>query len=262
MANMTMRRVGAGLGVCLLAVGAVWAAEGRPPIPEVPKEAKTLAPERRPDSDRVVQERIQRFNAQAREGGFDVLFIGDSITHLWEEHGREVWSGRIAPFNAVNFGIGGGTTQTVLWRLDNGNLEGALDPKVVVLMIGTNNHEDCTPEETAAGIGAILERIHTRLPKAVILLHPIFPRQAPDSMPRKVNDAVNAILAKYDGFWNIRCVDVAPRMTDERGHLRPGLCWDGLHLTRAGYEAWADVLVPELEALLNRPPRVAGDGRE
>lgn len=225
-------------------------ADERPPIPVVNPDAVPVVGRQR-DSAEGVGPRIEHFNKLAKEGGFDVLFIGDSITHCWEDHGKKVWEKKIAPFNAVNFGIGGDTTQTVIWRLDNGNLAGKLNPKVVVLMLGTNNNGD-NPEETAAGIGAILERLHVRLPDAKILLFSIFPRQAPDSPKRRANDEVNRIISKYHGYWNIRYIDIASKMTDEKGNLLPGLTWDGLHLAEKGYEVWADVLVPVLNEIVNK----------
>ena len=82
--------------------------------------------------------RHEGFVAQAKQGGIDILFMGDSITDFWRNRGSNVWNQYYAPRHAANFGISGDRTQHVLWRMDNGELDG-IKPKVVVLMIGTNN---------------------------------------------------------------------------------------------------------------------------
>ena len=243
--------------IILFAVSVAQAADAPPPIPVVPKDAKALVGVPRPASDNVAA-RTEQFNRQAKAGGFDVLFIGDSITHLWEQHGKEVCEERIAPFGAANFGIGGDTTATVLWRLDHGNLEGALDPKVIVLMLGTNNIGWSPPEETAAALGVILEKLHTRFPKAKILLFAIFARDEPGTKLRQINDGVNAIISKFDGHWNIKYIDLNSRLAGPDGHRRPGLYWDATHLTAQGYEVWADALVPEFQAILKPAAVPAG----
>ena len=127
------------MAIVLLLAGAAQAADAPPPIPVVAKDAKAMVGVPRPKNDTTCQGRFKKFNEQAKAGGFEVLFLGDSITHLWEQHGKAVWEKRIAPFGAANFGIGGDTTANMIWRLDHGKLEGALDPKIVVLMLGTNN---------------------------------------------------------------------------------------------------------------------------
>ncbi len=241
----------------LLTASLTHAADTPPPIPEVAKDAKAIVPVPRDPNDQVVQGRTKSFNEQAKKGGFDVMFLGDSITHCWEafnpKNGASVWKERIAPFNAVNFGIGGETTETLLWRLDNGNLDGALDPQAVVVMIGTNNAFRDKPEEIAAGVGAVLARVHKRLPKAKILLYAIFPRSHPGGeVAHKNSQEANKILARYDGHWNIKFIDIGERFMKAPDQLADGVSWDGLHLTEKGYEIWADSLVPELKAILRK----------
>src|SRR5688572_17913148 len=92
--------------------------------------------------------RHESFNERVKQGNVDLIFIGDSITQAWETDGKEAWQKHFASRNAVNLGISGDRTQHVLWRLDNGNVEG-IKPKLAVLMIGTNNsnREDHTAEE-------------------------------------------------------------------------------------------------------------------
>ena len=80
------------------------------------------------------------------------------------------------PRKAANFGIGGDRTQHVLWRIQNGELEG-IEPKVIVLMIGTNNASNNTPDEIAQGITAIVPELRERLPNTKILLARRFPQE-------------------------------------------------------------------------------------
>ena len=106
-------------------------------------------------------------NQRVKQGKVDLLMIGDSITHGWEGAGKEVWQKFYAKRNAVNLGISGDQTQHVLWRLENGNLDG-IQPKLAVLMIGTNNAAGGNPQEIAAGVRAIVERLRAKLPQTKI----------------------------------------------------------------------------------------------
>jgi lysophospholipase L1-like esterase len=223
-----------------------------PPIPEVPRDARSLAAE--PGTGDWMQ-RHEELNARAKAGGFDVLFVGDSITQGWEWWGKAEWDRKIAPFRAANFGIGGDRTEQVLWRLDHGNLEGTPNPKVIVLLIGTNNtgYRKDRPEETAAGIGAILARLHARFPGAQILLFAVFPRGAsPADEMRKINNEVNRIIARYAGHWNIRFVDINAKLLRPDGTLSEEIMPDLLHPSAKGYAIWADALVPEIQDALKK----------
>src|SRR5690606_11425250 len=98
----------------------------------------SLRPDYSPDQLATWLGRHEAYVAQARRGGFDAVFFGDSLTDGWHNLGKAAWERFIAPLNAGNFGLGGDRTQQVLWRMVNGELDG-LDPKVFVLLIGTNN---------------------------------------------------------------------------------------------------------------------------
>src|SRR5206468_2705561 len=150
--------------------------------------------------------RHERFNEMAKKGGIDVLFLGDSITDAWggEGHGakssgREIFEKEFVPLKAANFGIGGDRTQHVLWRLQNGELDG-IQPKVVMLMIGTNNSngKNNTAEEIADGITAIVKEIHKQSPATKVLLLGVFPRGANPNPQREKLADVNKIVAKLD----------------------------------------------------------------
>ena len=244
-------RHAAGLALIALIAGCATPTATPPPIPQVAKDTKAIVA----DPHNGTMPRHEKFNALAKAGGFDVLFVGDSITHGWEGGGKTVWDQKIAPFKAANFGIGGDRTEHVLWRFEHSNLEGALNPKVIIIMIGTNNtgHRKDKPEETAAGIGAICAKLHERFPHAQQLLLAIFPRGAkPTDELRQINDKVNKIITQYDGHWNIKFVDINAKFLEADGTLSKEIMPDLLHPNAKGYGIWADALVPEIQAALKR----------
>ena len=149
-----------------------------------------------PRNDAWWQDRNKSMNERVKKGNVDLLMIGDSITHGWEGSGKEVWKQYYGKRNAVNLGIGGDQTQHVLWRLENGNIAG-IQPKLAVLMIGTNNAGCGNPLEIAAGVKAIVTKLRTSLPQTKVLLLAIFPRGA-DTQDhlRQVNAKTNQIIAK------------------------------------------------------------------
>jgi len=187
------------------------------------------------------------FLKRAKEGKCDLLFLGDSITQGWGNN--EVWKKSYAPRNAVNFGIGGDTTQNVLWRIQNGELDG-LAPKVVVLMIGTNNfglHGDA-PADVAKGVAAITRTLREKLPASKILLLGVFPRdEKPGTGGRKKILELNAELAK---IGDVSFLDIGAKFLAADGTLPKETAPDFLHLSVKGYQIWADAMEPELSKLL------------
>lgn len=199
----------------------------------------------------------------AKKGGVDVLFLGDSITDFWRNEdpnrgGKKVWDAQFASLRAANFGISGDRTQHVLWRLENGELDG-ISPQVIVLMIGTNNtgleRDNVTPRNTVPevidGVTAIVQKLRTKLPQAKILLLAIFPRGAsPDHPQRKQVDAVNAALAKLGDGKSVRYLDIGPKFLAADGTLPKDIMPDYLHPGEKGYEIWAAAIKEPLAALL------------
>src|SRR5438874_61524 len=112
-----------------------------------------------PKKEKWWQQLHHSFQQRARQGNVDVLFLGDSITQGWGGEGRAVWKERFEPLKAANFGIGGDQTQHVLWRLREGKELHGIQPRAVVLMIGTNNMGSNSAEQIAAGIVAIVHEI-------------------------------------------------------------------------------------------------------
>lgn len=191
------------------------------------------------------------FNAIAQERNAKIVFLGDSITDGWRKAGKAVWEKQIEPLDAVNFGISGDKTENILWRLDSGNLAGKMNPKLVVLMIGTNNWQN-SPDDTAAGVNAILEKIRAAHPKTKILLLAVFPRGADKAdAKRQTNEKVNAQIKKFaDGrrvFWaDINKVFLEK---DKAETLPRSVMPDLLHPNAVGYQRWADAILPEIKKL-------------
>ena len=191
--------------------------------------------------------RHEGFVAQAKKGGINLLFLGDSITDAWRGgNGRETWEKEFAGYGAANFGISGDRTQHVLWRLKNGEFEG-VKPKGVVLMIGTNNigQRNAEPPGSAiAGVRAIVKEIHDRSPKTRILLLGVFPRaEKPDHPLRaKVKTINDAIRKLDDGGKLIRYLDIGGAFRKDDGTLTREIMPDFLHLSKKGYRIWADAI--------------------
>ena len=183
-------------------------------------------------------------------GKIDIVFIGDSITHNWEgargpgsDHGGKPLAELKKKYSVLNLGFGGDGTQNVLWRLLNGELDGYA-AKYIVLMIGTNNGG--RPENTAAGIRAILDLIARKQPQAVTILLPIFPSGATADHPWRVRNAkVNALIKPFaDGRRVIWC-DFNARFLNPDGTLKKELMMpDNLHPAPPAYEIWAEEVTP------------------
>jgi lysophospholipase L1-like esterase len=200
--------------------------------------------------------RHEGFLKIAQAGGVKLLFLGDSITDNWRSRGSNVWNHCYGDRHAANFGIGGDRTQHVLWRIDQGELDG-LKPKVVVLMIGTNNtgkENNGSPRntvpETIAGVKAVVARIRAKLPDTKILLLGVFPRGALDNPQRAQVALINTVIAKLDDGKMIRFLDIGPQFLDADGNLPRSIMPDLLHPSEAGYQIWADAMEPTLAKML------------
>lgn len=192
-------------------------------------------------------ERFLHLNEKVQEnqGAIDLLFIGDSITQAWESAGSEVWNEFYGNRKALNIGISADRTQHVLWRLENGNIDG-IDPELTVLMIGTNNSgaERNTPPEILAGVKAVVEKIRSSLPGTNILLLGIFPRGTEFNDQRGVITQVNQALSKMDGRENIHFLDIGHAFLEPDGSISEEIMPDALHLSPAGYRIWAESIEP------------------
>ena len=182
----------------------------------------------------------------------DIVLLGDSITHNWEKKGKSVFKKRFKDLQVLNLGFSSDRTEHVLWRLRNGEVDG-ISPKVVMLMIGTNNtgHREETPEDTALGIQEIIKELRARLPETKILLQAIFPRdKSPEGEKRKQNDAINLIIKDFADDQNVYYTDISDVFLDDTGHLPKSIMPDSLHPNSKGYELWADAVLPQVKKLM------------
>lgn len=192
----------------------------------------------------------ERFVSIAKAGGVDVLFLGDSITAGWGG-AKEIWEKAFGAYKPANFGIGGDRTQHVLWRITNGELDG-IKPKVVVLMIGTNNSGTDEADGIAKGVTAIVKAIHAKSPTTKVLLLAVFPRGTkPDGAfgPQQEKlKQVNATIAKLNDGKSVHYLDIGEKFLTA-GVLKAEIMPDFLHLSKAGYQIWADAITPKLAEL-------------
>jgi len=199
--------------------------------------------------------RHEGFVAEAKKGGVDLLFLGDSITDGWRGgKAKPVWDEHFAPLKAANFGISGDRTQHVLWRIRNGELEG-IQPRAVVLMIGTNNIGQSKPETPAsavAGIRAIVQEVHSKCPRAKFLLLGVFPRgEKPEHPLRAQIKGINAEIARLDdGGKTVKFLDIGDKFLQPDGTISKETMPDFLHLTEKGYRIWAEAIKQPLAGLM------------
>ncbi|MEI8289659.1 MAG: platelet-activating factor acetylhydrolase IB subunit [Verrucomicrobiota bacterium] len=187
--------------------------------------------------------------AKDAPGDYDVEFIGDSITQGWEGGGKNVWAEYYGKRKAINFGVSGDRTQHVLWRFEQGQLDG-IKAKVAVVMIGTNNSGNDPEEDMLAGVTAIVKQIRVRQPSTKILLLGIFPRTKTFSIQRGKNLQVNQALARLDDGKNIFYLDIGPQLIENDGSISKDVMPDALHPNEAGYKIWAAAIEPKLKQLL------------
>jgi lysophospholipase L1-like esterase len=188
------------------------------------------------------------FVAIAKTNENPVLFLGDSITDGWRN--QAAWKQSFEPLKAANFGIGGDRTEHVLWRLQNGELDG-YSPKLVVLMIGTNNTGNNSAEEIADGIKAIVKTIQDKSKGTKVLLLAVFPRdEKPDTKAREKIASINKIVAALDdGGKTVKYMDIGAKFTEPDGSLTKKIMPDFLHLSPKGYEIWAEAIVPTVHSM-------------
>jgi beta-glucosidase len=194
--------------------------------------------------------------AKEAPGDYDIEFIGDSITQGWEKSGTNVWSEFYGHRKVINFGVGGDRTEHVLWRFEQGQLDG-IKAKVAVVMIGTNNSnknkdgtETYTDADILEGVTAIVNQIRTRQPETKIILLGIFPRGKNFSSQRGRLLEVNQALAKLDDGKNIFYLDFGSQLIENDGSISKSIMPDYLHPNAAGYKIWANAIEPKLKKLL------------
>lgn len=253
------------LGIAISTLGILLAQ-----TPAITHAASTRADEPVPRSDRNSQIAHAELLKKAAQGGIDLYFVGDSITRRWgtsDPQYREFlanWNRNFFGWNAANFGWGSDTIQNILWRLENGELNG-VHPRVLVLLAGANNvgstppppdQEAARAADIVAGIQALLTVIRQKAPDAIVILMGVTPNNTQGStavMPliRRINDR----LAPLADGRTVRFLNLNAQLADADGKLFDGMTVDGLHLSVKGYQVWADALKPILTELLGPPAK-------
>lgn len=207
----------------------------------VPKETKDWLP------------RHESINAKAKQGGFDLVYIGDSIVQQFETKGKEVWDYYYAPRRALNLGISGDRTQHVLWRIDHGNLDG-VRPKLTIIMIGQNNGGHNTAQEIAEGVTAVVQRVQAKCPESKILLLAIFQRRPQITPERAVLDEANATISKLTDNKTIYYLNINSVFIKPDGSIPADLMPDFEHPSLLGNKVWAEAIEPKVAELFGDKP--------
>jgi len=198
------------------------------------------------------QKRYNEKILQAKESKIDLLMLGDSISHGWEKKGASVWSEFYQSRNAFNLGFSGDRTEHVLWRLRNGAVDN-IQPKLTVLMIGTNNTgQRMDPaEHTAQGIKAIISELKIRLPHSKVLLLGVFPRQySPHNEMRIRNKEINHLIENFKDEDHVYYLNINNIFLRDDNVMNKELMPDLLHPNKLGYQRWAEAIEPMINQLM------------
>jgi beta-glucosidase len=227
------------------------AARGEDKKEEKDKPASCTPAQKDPDRhERFMKDRDEAL----KKGNIDLVFIGDSITDAWRGgEPNKIYNERWGKHNPLNLGISGDKTEHVLWRLENGELDG-VKPKLVVIMIGTNNlgnAPQATPEDTAAGVKCVVKTVREKVPDAKVLLLGVFPRgrEANDKYRGQIK-TVNDTIAKLDDGKTVKYLDIGAKFLDAGGKLPEDIMPDALHPSPKGYQIWADAIGPVIDEMM------------
>lgn len=191
-----------------------------------------------------------RFVSEAKEAEPDILWLGDD--HIMNLSNSNIWEKSFCQMHSLNFGIAGDRTESLLWRLQEGELSEAMSPKVIVLQIGTNN-EDHSPEETAEGIKAVVGFIRDKQPQAYLVVLTLLPRgHKPNPLRernRKVNDLISSILK---GNSRAQLINVDPGFVNssEENEISHRDMTDYFQLSQRGYDRAFEPVQELLQQLL------------
>jgi lysophospholipase L1-like esterase len=185
-----------------------------------------------------------------------VVVLGDSIMDFFAHGvGAGVWDQEMAPLGAADLAVSGSTTQDVMGRINQGDLNG-LSPRVVVLLIGTNDlGRGASPEQTAAGVAACVADIHAHEPQASILLLGILPRNLSPFDPIRAGIVqVNSLIASLDNGGSVRYLDLGSAFVQPDGSISTDLLYDYVHPTPVGYSILTALIKPTLVQMLGLAP--------
>ncbi|CAN5169987.1 hypothetical protein BH09ACT1_BH09ACT1_26360 [soil metagenome] len=172
-----------------------------------------------------------------------VVFLGDSLTKNGD------WNDWFPDIEALNFGVGGDTSEDVLARIDS-VIEA--QPDEIVLLIGTNDLGlRRSVESLVRNTQSILVELRRALPGSRLLLQSVLPRGR--EFADRIREA-NIHLRQFSATTHAQFLDLWPALALDDGELNPIYSDDRLHLNDAGYEAWLQELRPALVRLRDLPP--------
>lgn len=179
---------------------------------------------------------------QVKQDQGALVFLGDSITQGWGDNFR----GHFKGVKVANRGISGDTTRGVLIRLKEDVL--SLNPKGVVILIGTNDLEEkATPEVIAGNLKLIIAALKKHNAKMPIILCNTFPSSATKRRPADQIKKINQLyFAAVKGDAQITVLDTWLLFADAKGDAKKPEFPDLLHPNQIGYDKWAAALRPLL----------------
>ncbi len=186
-----------------------------------------------------------------------LVLLGNSILHTLEYSDRnEVWKEYLHKHRALNLGYSGDRTENLIWRIENGELDQS-KPKVVLLLIGTNNTDGnhfisiTQPKELQEAIWKITRIIRNKLPDTKILLLGIFPYGYKANYRDNINKETNKFLSEFPvKDKNIYYKDIGEIFLDDTGKIDKNLMPDYLHPNAKGHLLMFKTLDPFIEELM------------
>jgi lysophospholipase L1-like esterase/predicted peptidase len=199
---------------------------------------------------------------RAKQGAIDILLVGDSITQGWggcvTQAGsafKTSWTTNFPTnrYTTVNAGILGDRVENVLWRLEHGLIDSSNAPKVVVLLIGTNNAANASadyPNSIAAGVRLCVDNVRNKSPRSHVVVVKLLPRgDGPKVKIDPINRAIDALNLTADA--RVRVIGLTSDFSNPDGSLKTQGYSDGiLHLNDTGYGWYAARLKPVIEQIL------------
>ena len=181
-----------------------------------------------------------------------VIFIGDSITDLWDL--ARYFPGK--PY--INRGIGGQVTAQMVVRFQQDVV--ALKPAAVVILAGINDLHGALQRESDEGIEANIQAMAdmARAHHIKVVLASIMPvnnysdnarHMLADRDPRRIR-TLNAWLADFCRRRGLQYADYYKASVDAEGLLRAELTRDGIHPLPAGYKLMAPVAQAAIDRAL------------
>jgi len=203
------------------------------------------------------QKRLENKFKQAKKFGkdIDIVLVGDSITHRWEvKDAREAFKDTFGKHRVLNLGCGGDRTNHTLWIIEKSGVFNDISPKLIVLLIGTNNTGGGVSGEiaTAAGVKRCVESLRKAAPDSKIVYFAIFPRgNKKGNIRYQKNEFVNESIKTLADNKNVFFVNINQDFLDENGVPSKELLYDYLHPSGAGYKVWGKAIKPYVQRFVD-----------